>query len=66
MRMRPHLLGDDVHAHVGARDALGGARTCWEARVRVGGRVYVLGGTRTRWGVRVRVRGRAYALGGAR
>jgi hypothetical protein len=32
MRMRPHLLGDNMHTH-----ALGGTHTCWEAHVRVGG-----------------------------
>jgi hypothetical protein len=66
MCMCPHLLGDDVHAHL-----LGGVHTCWEACICVGGRVYVLGcafvlwGVCTRWEVCVRVRGGARVCWGA-
>ena len=62
MHICPHLLGDDMHTHV-----LGGAHTCWEACVRVGGRVYGLGcggGVCSCW-VQCMHWGHVYALGGA-
>jgi hypothetical protein len=45
---------------------VGGTRTRWGARVRVGRHAYALGGACTCWGARVRVGARAYALGRAR